>query len=344
MLQFGFKKYHAPDGEGGGGGDGSDGGAQFAPLGEGADASADQGKAALDYLSKSDGFDAKAYEGKSHTDLYTAARDHETKARSAGDPFKGTPFEGQKIPDKFVVEKDGKKIVATDKLIKSYGELERSAMRRRDEIVADLAKGREEEMNKARPAAPGDYVAGEKIKVQGDDGKERDAFMLKIGERDVEIIQNDPALAFIKQVSHKYGVPQEEFNEIVKGYVMASFATGPKWSDEAKALGGDTIAEKREQRVVSFLKGNLSDENYKWFASQPSTASGIKAIEQLMELPGMPGVVPEKGDIPGEVHSREELAAMQRDPRYTGERQGGVDKQFVKQVRAGFQRLARAGA
>jgi hypothetical protein len=344
MLQFGSRKYHAPEGTGGGDGDGSGDGAQFGPLAEGADASTEQGTVALDYLGKTEGFDAKAYEGKSPTDIYLAAHQHETKARSAADPFKGTPFEGQKIPDKFVVEKDGKKVVATDKLIKSYGELERSAMRRRDEIAAELSAAREEGMNKTRPAAPGDYVAGEKVKVTGEDGKEREAFTLKIGERTVEVLQADPALAFIKQVAHKHGVPQDEFQEIVKGYIMASFATGPKWSDEAKALGGDTIAEKREQRVVSFLKGNLSDENYKWFAQQPSTASGIKAIEQLMELTGMPGFIPEKGDVPGETYSREDLAAMQRDPRYTGERQGGVDKNFVKLVRSGFQKLARAGA
>lgn len=331
------------DGEGGGGGGGSEGGVQFAPLAEGADASPDQGKAALEYLGKTEGFDAKAYEGKSPTDLYLAAHQYETKARSASDPFKGTAWEGQKVPDKFIVDKDGKKTVAVDKLLKSFGEQERMVMRRRDEIAAELKTAQEEEMNKIRPATPGDYVAGEKLKVAGSDGKEREAFVLKIGERDVEVMQDDPALNFIKQVAHKHGVGQDEFQEIVKGYIAASFATGPKWADEAKALGGEQIAEKREQRVVAFLKGNLSEENYHWFASQPSTASGIKAIEQLMELTGMPGFVPEKGDIPGETYTREELAKMQRDPRYTGEGRGGVDKAFVKLVRSGFQRLAKAG-
>lgn len=253
------------------------------------------------------------------------------------DPYKGTQFEGKKVPDKFVGEKDGKKVVKVDAILESYIELERSQNRRREEVLAEARTEFETARKAAAPAAPGDYTVGAKTKFG-----EREGFAIKIGERDVEVFQADPALNYMKGIAHKYGMPQAEFSEMVQGYIQTVMASGPKWVDEAKALGGDAIADKRHQRVDGFLKSNLSDENYAYFVGLPATAKSIAAIEQLMTLSGHPPFVPDAGDIPGNSYTAVQLKEMQRDPRYTGEnRPGGADKEFVKLVRAGYTKLAK---
>jgi len=260
-------------------------------------------------------------------------------AVNGDDPFKGTPYEGKKVPDKFVVDKDGKREVNQAAILDSYTELEKQQFRRREEVRAEALKEAETERLKGRPTAPGDYTVGKPTKI-GD----REAPAIRIGDRDIEILPDDPALNYMKGVAHKYGMPQAEFDQMVQGYIATVMSTGPKWDAEAKILGGEAIAAKREQRVDGFLKGNLSPENYAFFAGMPSTAKAIQAIEQLMTLSGHPPFVPERGDLPGETYDAAQLREMQRDPRYTGQgRPGGSDKAFVSQVRAGFARLAKTG-
>lgn len=330
----------APDGGGGSGG--SEGGdpAFAAELGADASPTPEAITAATDWLkTNTQDFDPKKYEGKER-DLYEAARTGWTEARRNSDPWKGTDYEGIKVPDKFIIEKDGKKTVNAKELAKSYSELERAQFRRRDEIMKEVETQFNEQRRAAAPATPGDYTAAEKMKVKGQDGKEMEVEAIKIGDRIVQIIPDDPALNYMREVAHKMGVPQAEFHDIVKGYVTASLSSGPKWENEAKALGGPVIAEKREARVMAFLKGNVSEDSYNVFAGMPSTAKGIMALEELMTLSGHPAFVPESGDVPGDTYTRDELKKMQSDPRYTGEgRPGGPDKEFVAKVRAGYRRL-----
>lgn len=332
--------YYAPDGGGGGSGGGSDDGGQFGDLGPETVASAEQVQQATTWLSKEQGFDPKSIEGKQPNEIWNLARTSEQAYLK--DPWKGTEFQGLKVPDKFVELKDGRKAVKVADIVKGYGELEQAQFRRRDEVRGEIEKQIKEERAKAAPATPGDYTpAPSKMKFKGADGAEREAYGYRIGDRDVEVIETDPAFNFMREVAHKYGLKDEEFHGVVQGYITAALSSGPKWSEESKALGGELIAEKREGRVASFLKGNLSAENYAYFASMPSTARSIQAIEQLMTLSGHPAFVPDSHDIPGETYTRAQLAEMQRDPRYTGEgRPGGADKAFVAQVRAGFKRLA----
>jgi hypothetical protein len=279
----------SPDEGGGGDGDGSGDGGQ----------------------SGGDTSDGAPQDGKSGNDT------------TSEDPLKGTPFEGIKVPEKFV--KDGK--VQTADLIASYAELERGQFRRRDEIRSEIETQFKEERAKAAPATPGDYTAPEKFEYQG---------------REITVIQDDPVLTYLKGVAHKYGVPQAEFDEAVKGYVAASIQAAPAWKDQAKALGGEAIADKRAARVDGFLKANLSEAAFGYFQSQPATAAGIAAIEELMTLSGHPPFIPEKGDVPNSTYTKEELRKMQNDPRYTGEG-GRIDPNFVAQVRAGFRRLNATG-
>jgi hypothetical protein len=335
---------YAPDGgDDGGGGGGGDGG-QFGDLGPETAASVDQVKLATDYLAKIEGFDPKSIEGKQPNEIWNMARTHEQGVLK--DPLRGTPFQGHKVPEKFVVEKDGRKSVDVGKLMQAHRELEQAQFSRRDGLRKEIAAEIETERLKNRPEKAELYTpTAEKLKFKGADGKEVEGFGLKVGDRQVQVIENDPLLGYMKEVAHRHGLTNEEFHDVVKGYVEATIKALPNWPDEAKALGGEAVAEKREARVTAFLKGNLSAENYGFFATLPSSARSIQAVEQLMTLSGHPPFVPEKGDVQSEAYTREDLAKMQRDPRYTGEgRPGGPDKQFVQQVRAGYARLAKSGA
>ena len=326
--------FMAENGDGGGGGSG-DGGPSFGELASGTEASEAQGKEASDFLSKQQGFDAKSIEGKSHTEVWNIARETQERIRN---PFKGTPFEGHKVPAKFV--KDGK--VDVGNMLKGYGELETAFNRRKDDFKKEVESEFLAALKAKAPASPQDYtLSATKAKFKNADGTEREAPTLKIGDREIELLEDHPATKFMREMAHKYGIPNEDFHGIVSGYLTANLAAGPKWSEESKALGGEALAEKREARVNGFLKANLSEENYAFFARMPSTAASIKAVEELMTLSGHPPFIPEKGDIPGEKLSLEELRQMQRDPRYTGEGPGGVDKAFVAKVRAGFRSLSK---
>lgn len=273
-----------------------------------------------------------------------------------GDQFaealKGTPFEGKSVPETFFKEgkldidgllgaatrpdplagvelpekflKDGKANVAD--LVKSYKEVEQSQFKRREDIAAEVTARLEEERAKAAPAAPGDYKPPEPWKL-GDGDK----------AREFKIDADDPMFKYFQGVAHKLKLPQAEFESAMKGYVESMVAAMPDWRAEAEKLGPN--ADKRLERVDGFLKGNLSTENYNWFSAMPATAGSIKAIEELMTLAGMPPVVGDSDNVPGDKLTKEELRKMMSDPRYTGEK-GKIDPAFVNKVRQGWRRLA----
>jgi hypothetical protein len=94
------------------------------------------------------------------------------------------------------------------------------------------------------------------------------------------------------------------------------------------------------KRRFGFLKTSL--ENYQTFARLPATAATIKAVEELMELPAILDHRRYLGDL--ETLTREQLRAMQNDPKYTGERGKDIDPSFVNRVRAGYRALSKNGS
>ena len=200
-------------------------------------------------------------------------------------------------------------------------------MRKGTEVRAEVEKAFREERAKAAPATPGDYAV-------------EDKFIL--GDREIVMVKDDPMLNFVREVAHRNQWTQEEFTANVRGYVAQQLDALPKWSAEAEKLG--PLADQRHQRVDGFLKTNLSPENYATFARFPATAATIKAVEELMELAGHPKLTDDVTAIPKETLTREQLKAMQADPRYTGDRGKPIDQAFVNRVRAGFRALSKNGA
>jgi hypothetical protein len=255
---------------------------------------------------------AAAGAGKGAGSEKGAAGDGAGKGAAAGD--------GEiKVPDKFLV--DGKPDY--QKVLKSYTELERQQFRRREEVAAEVKTQLEADRVAALPATPGDY------KIDGE---------FKIGEQAIQLKADDPMLNWLKETAHHYGVPQDDVNKIIQGYVGQMIAAQPAWVDEAKLLGAN--ADARHARVDGWLRGNLSAENYNTMARMPATANLIKAVEELMVVAGSPPIADNAADLPGETYTRAELAQMMRDPKYSGVG-GRIDPAFVAKVRAGFQRLSK---
>lgn len=272
-------------------------------------------------------------------------------APSYAEALKGTPFEGKQLPETFIKEgkldydgllnaalrpdplagvelpekfvKDGKANVA--ELVNAYKNVEQSQFRRREEVAAEVAREMEEARRKQAPAAPGDYKAPEPWKIkQGD------------AEREFRINPEDPMFKYFQGVAHKMGVPQSEFDEVLKGYTEAMIGALPDWRVEKEQLGSN--ADKRLERIDGFLKANLSAENYNWLAAMPATKGLVLAFEELMTLSGHPPIVGDSDNVPGDRLTKDELRAMMRDPRYTGER-GQIDPAYVQKVRNGWKRL-----
>jgi hypothetical protein len=199
-------------------------------------------------------------------------------------------------------------------------------MRKGSEVRSEVERQFLEERAKAAPATPGDYVVPKDF---------------VLGDRKVTMIQDDPMLAYVREVAHQNQWTQKQFDENVRGYVARQIAGLPKWSAEAEKLGPN--ADARHSRVDGFLRGNLSEPTYKTFAQMPATASLITAIEEVMELAGHPKITDDTTAIPRETLGRDELRKMQADPRYTGEK-GRIDSSYVARVRAGYRALSKNGS
>ena len=243
-------------------------------------------------------------------------------AAAAAASAKAGELNPHKVPDKFLT--DGKPDYG--KLVASYSDAEKALMRKGTEVRAEVEREFHESRAKAAPATPGDYTV-------------EDKFIL--GDREITMIKDDPMLDYVRRVAHENHWSQDQFNANVRGYVAQQIANLPKWTAEAEKLGPN--ADARHARVDGFLRANLSQENYTTFAKLPATAATIKAVEELMELSGHPKLTDDTTAIPKETLSREQLKAMQNDPRYTGERGKAIEPAFVARVRAGYRALAKNG-
>jgi hypothetical protein len=228
------------------------------------------------------------------------------------------------VPDKFL-GKDGRPDFA--KLTKSYKEADSALMRKHSEVRAEVERSFHDERSRAAPATPADYVVEKEF---------------VLGDRKIQMITDDPMLAWAREVAHANQWTQKQFDESVRGYVARQISSLPKWSAEAEKLGPS--ADARHSRVDGFLRGNLSDATYQTFATMPATASLITAIEEVMELAGHPKITDDTTAIPRETLSRDQLKAMQSDPKYTGEKGTRIDPSFVARVRAGYRALSKNGS
>lgn len=151
---------------------------------------------------------------------------------------------------------------------------------------------------------------------------------------DIEFLEDSPLTQWFKQTAYDKGLKQDEFNELVQQYVAHEMSMLPNYEKEKEALG--EYADMRVERVNGWLQANLTPEAYEGIESIAVTAKSIKALEEVMQLAGEPAFnVTTDGNMQEQL-TRDDLLAMQKDPRYWRDN----DNAYIAKVQAGWQKLA----
>lgn len=206
-----------------------------------------------------------------------------------------------------------------EELAVSYGELEKAFYSRKEDLRNQIVSELNQEAASSAPISPADY----EVNIQSPEGME------------YNIDENDPMLGWFRDKAHNYGLSQEEFTELMSEYASVDAVRGPDWNVESEALGEH--AEQRLDRVDLWAEKNLSSDAYSAFANIPASANMVQLFEELMELNGQPQFNMVSETEFQERLSREDLMAMQNDPKYWKEK----DPAYIAKVRQGFAQYAR---
>ena len=158
----------------------------------------------------------------------------------------------------------------------------------------------------------------------------------------VEIKADDPALNAFRQVAHKMGMSQDQFQAGVSAMLEATKDFMPAAVDmaaEMKTLGpnGDAMIGAVHAWGKNLVDSGLwSQAEFEEVIYMGSTAQGILALNKLREHMGEKPI-PTTGVIQEGAPSKDELYAMVNDPRY------GNDEAYTKEVTAKFQQVYGTG-
>ena len=228
------------------------------------------------------------------------AQTEEVQAGESEQPQEVTQERPDWLPEKFE---------RPEELANSYHELERAFYTRKEELRNQIVGELNEEATSSAPISPADY----ELNFNAPEGIE------------YSVADDDPMVDWFRSTAHSYGLSQEEFDA----------TRGPDWIVEAELLG--EYADKRLERADSWAHQHLSEDAYQVFANIPASAGMVQLFEELMELNGQPQFNMTSDTEFQEVLSKEELRAMQNDPKYWKEK----DPAFIQKVRQGFHQYSR---
>lgn len=258
------------------------------------------------------------------------------KAVSGGS---GKGDEGPQRPDwlaeKFwkpeeLVGEDGKLDYA--KIAEQQANARKAAETRLFTRTDDLKKALKDEMAAEKPVGVPEKAEDYKAEIN-------EAFKRNFPNLQVEIDEDDPLLGWFRQTAYKHGIPQSEFNDMVNMYLMSRAGELPDYDEQMEALGDK--GELRVERINQWAGKVLSEESHNTLNSLAVRAPVVTLIEELMELAGEPSLtISEDGNSYNERLTKEDLMAMQNDPRYYRD----ADPAFVARVKAGFKKLTKGAA
>jgi|10_taG_2_1085330.scaffolds.fasta_scaffold04449_8 hypothetical protein len=146
----------------------------------------------------------------------------------------------------------------------------------------------------------------------------------------------DPMVGWWRDVVHEAGGDQDMFNSGIEMYMASQLGGLPDLDSEMEALGDH--AAPRVERVQMWAQQNLSEEGMAGLTDMMTSAEAIGVMEELMskmgEAPFSAQDIPGRGD--GTTYA--DLRAKMEDPKYWNPLLR--DDAYVKDVEAGFQRLA----
>lgn len=126
-----------------------------------------------------------------------------------------------------------------------------------------------------------------------------------------ELADDDPILTGFKQIAHKHGIGQEQFQAVAADYLkMAEEQLGPPIDPKAERekLGpnADTILQANAQFFDQMVEaGDLSREEHDEIMAIGETAAGVKALNKIREKMGEQPI-PMEGATASEVPSKNE--------------------------------------
>lgn len=211
------------------------------------------------------------------------------------------------LPEKFWVEGQP----AYDKLAQSYVELDKMRGNMKETLTQEL----EQQRLAARPENP-------------------DAYALPQDERlDEELMASSPVVQWWRQFAHEQGYNQEQFEAAIKTYAEVQISQIEDGYKQEMAKLGENATARVE--AVQLWAGNFFDENeLEAISAACTTASGIAAMEKIMEkMKGSGTVDPAVFEKKPEV-TRADIEKMMQDRRYW--HPADRDPAFVRQVEEFF--------
>jgi len=129
---------------------------------------------------------------------------------------------------------------------------------------------------------------------------------------DGEIASDDPLVGEFQQWAKDNNLNQDGFTNILHMFIKNEYeTTGTNRESELNAIGDN--AKERLQNVSDFAQANLSEDGFEGLKDMLTTASGMKAVEELISLTRSLGVPDNSETVSGLTHS--DLKERMSDPR-----------------------------
>ena len=199
--------------------------------------------------------------------------------------------------------------VNVESMASSYNALEKKLGSRTEDLSKSI---REDILNERKENVPENY----EIKPPTD------------LPEDVEFQVNDgqPILEWWKTFAKERGLNQNEFDKGIDAFVKNELSNTPNPNEEMRKLG-DSSKERVESANI-WAKKYLSQEAYDTLKGISSTADGVKAIEEIMNL-NKEAPLPKQTAIEIDP-SPIDLRSMMADPRYW--KDGEKDASYIARV------------
>lgn len=191
--------------------------------------------------------------------------------------------------------------------------------KRKDDLSREVREEVEQERLNARPESPDKYA------LQVPEGVLPEELQLQLDE-------NDPIVTEARQYAHDLGLSQEQFDGLMGLYAKAQLQNLPDTQAEAEKLGEN--ADKRLERVESWMSQHLSDSARQTIADQFVSAGLVEVLEEVMELSGEPQFIQTEDGGYQEDITLDDIRKLQASEEY---RRG--DATTVKKVREGYRKL-----
>tara|TARA_B100000131_G_scaffold297710_1_gene316713 strand:- start:404 stop:1153 length:750 start_codon:yes stop_codon:yes gene_type:complete len=135
----------------------------------------------------------------------------------------------------------------------------------------------------------------------------------EIENTSVKVSEDMPIVQWWNKTAKDAGLSQEQYDSGVKAFVDNAVANLPNVDLERQKLGDN--GKERIEAASMWSKKHLSPDGYSAIANMASTAEGVKAIEEIMNLTKDTNIPTTQTQIDVSANA-DDLKTMLNDPRY----------------------------